>query len=108
MKKGAKVKHGWNRLITGHWCIPLRSAREITNNDDDSQGSIVHSNEIWMKELKLNIHGIFQLEFNYINQLLKIRIPTIEACKFQGTEWFLSLIPGWCVEVDRNTLVEGG
>ena len=46
VKKGVDVKHGRNHLITGHCCTPLTSAREITNNDDDSQGTIVHSNEM--------------------------------------------------------------
>ena len=108
MKKGVDVEHSRNHLITSHWCIPLTSAREITNNDDESQAIVVHSNEMWMDQLKLNIHGIFQLEVNDVNQLSKMRIPTIKVCRFQDTKWFLCLIPRWCVEVDRNRLVEGG
>lgn len=108
VKKGVDVEHGRNRLITGSWCIPLTSAREITNNDDDSKGTIVHSNEMWMNESKSNIRGIFRSEVNDVNPLSKTRIPTIEACRFQGTKWFLSLILGWWVGVNRNRLVEGG
>jgi hypothetical protein len=38
-----EVKHGRNHLITGHQCIPLASAREITIDVDDSQGTTVQS-----------------------------------------------------------------
>jgi hypothetical protein len=38
-----------NHLITGQWCEPLTSAREITINVNNSQGTLVHSNECeWM------------------------------------------------------------
>jgi hypothetical protein len=39
------VEHGRNHLITGQWCEPLTSAREITINVNDSQGTLVHSTE---------------------------------------------------------------
>jgi hypothetical protein len=39
------VEHGRYHLITGQWCEPLTSAREITINVNDSQGTLVHSNE---------------------------------------------------------------
>ena len=43
------VEHGRNHLITGQWCELLTSAREITINVNDSQGTLVHSNECeWM------------------------------------------------------------
>ena len=43
------VEHGRNHLITGQWCEPLTSAREITINVNDSQGTLVRSNECeWM------------------------------------------------------------
>ena len=43
------VEHGINHLITSQWCEPLTSAREITINVNDSQGTLVHSNECeWM------------------------------------------------------------
>ena len=40
-----EVEHGRNHLITGHQCIPLTSVREITINVNDSQGTLVQSNE---------------------------------------------------------------
>jgi hypothetical protein len=86
VKKYVVVEHGRNPLITSHRCIPLTSTREITNNDDDPQGTIVHSNDMCIDELKSNIRGIFSSEVNDVNPLLKMRIPTIEACEFQGTE----------------------
>ena len=50
MNKGTNVEHGRNHLITDHWYIPLTDAREITNDDNDSQGTLVHSNECeWMR-----------------------------------------------------------
>ena len=39
------VEHGRNHLITGQWCEPLTSAREITINVNDSQGTLVHSSK---------------------------------------------------------------
>ena len=39
------VEHGRNHLITVQWCEPLTSAREITINVNDSQGTLVHSSE---------------------------------------------------------------
>ena len=39
------VEHGRNHLITGQWCEPLTSAREIAINVNDSQGTLVHSSE---------------------------------------------------------------
>ena len=39
------VEHGKNHLIIGQWCEPLTSAREITINVNDSQGTLVHSIE---------------------------------------------------------------
>jgi hypothetical protein len=39
------VEHGRNHLITGQWCEPLTSVREITINVNDSQGTLVHSSE---------------------------------------------------------------
>ena len=39
------VEHGINHLITGQWCEPLTSVREITINVNDSQGTLVHSSE---------------------------------------------------------------
>jgi hypothetical protein len=39
------VEHGRNHLITGQWCEPLTSAREITIDVNDSQGTLVHSTE---------------------------------------------------------------
>lgn len=26
----------------------------------------------------------------------------IEGCKIQDTDWFLDLLPGWCVDVERR------
>ena len=37
------VEHGTNHLI--NWGIRLASMREINNDDNDSQGTLVHSNE---------------------------------------------------------------
>jgi hypothetical protein len=43
------VEHGKSHLITGQWCEPLTSVREITINVNDSQGTLVHPNECeWM------------------------------------------------------------
>ena len=43
------VEHGRNHLITDQWREPLTSAREITINVDDSQGTLVHDPECeWM------------------------------------------------------------
>ena len=39
------VEHGRNHLITGQWCEPLTSVREITINVNASQGTLVHSSE---------------------------------------------------------------
>ena len=39
------VEHGRNHLITGQWGKPLTSAREITIDVNDSQGTLVQSNE---------------------------------------------------------------
>jgi hypothetical protein len=39
------VEHGRNHFITGQWCEPLTSAREITINVNDSQGTLVHYSE---------------------------------------------------------------
>ena len=41
----SEVKHGRNHLITNQWCEPLTSAREITINVNDSQGTLVQSTE---------------------------------------------------------------
>ena len=102
------VEHGRNRLITGHWCIPLTSARETTNNDNDPQGTPVQSNEyeymIWCRIL----NGIFRSAANDVNWLSKAKRPAIKACRLQGTERFLNLFPGWYVGVDRKRSVEGG
>jgi hypothetical protein len=46
-----------------------------------------------MDEMKSNIHGIIRLEVNDVNPLSNVRRPTIEACKSQSTNWFLSLVP---------------
>ena len=40
-----EVEHGRNHLITGQWCEPLTSVMEITNDNNDSQGIIVHYDE---------------------------------------------------------------
>jgi hypothetical protein len=39
------VEHGINHLITDQWSEPLTSAKEITINVNDSQGTLVHSIE---------------------------------------------------------------
>ena len=41
----SEVEHGRNHLITGQWCEPLTSARDITINVNDSQGTLVQSIE---------------------------------------------------------------
>ena len=45
MNKCVDVEHGRNHLITDQCGILLTSMREITNDDNDSQGNLVHSNE---------------------------------------------------------------
>ena len=39
------VEHDRNHLITGQWWEPLTSAREITIDVDDSQGTLVQYHE---------------------------------------------------------------
>ena len=58
--------------------------------------------------MRMNICGIIRSEVNDVNLLLEVRRYAIEACKSQGTNWFLGLVLRECVEVDRNRLVEGG
>ena len=41
----SEVKHGRNHLIADQWCEPLTSAREITIDVNDSQGTLVQSTE---------------------------------------------------------------
>jgi hypothetical protein len=45
-----------------------------------------------MDEMKLNIRGIIRSEVNDVNPLSDMRRPTIEACRSQSTNWFLSLV----------------
>lgn len=45
MNKWFDVEHGKIHLINGQWCEPLTSAKEFTNDDDDSQDVKVHFNE---------------------------------------------------------------
>ena len=45
VNKWDDVKHSRSHLIIGHCEKPLTSMKEITNDDNDSQGTLVHSNE---------------------------------------------------------------
>ena len=45
VNKCVDVEHGRNHMTTNQSGIPLTSEREITNDDNDSQGIVVHSNE---------------------------------------------------------------
>ena len=40
-----EVEHGRNQLIIGQLCEPLTSAREITIDVNDCQGTLVQSTE---------------------------------------------------------------
>jgi len=64
--------------------------------------------QMWINELRSNIRGIDWSWVIDVNPMSKERRPAIEACNSQGTNWFLSLIPGWYVEVDRKRLVKEG
>ena len=49
MNEYIDLKHGRNHFNTSHWGILLTSAREITSDKNDSQGTLVDSNECqWM------------------------------------------------------------
>ena len=108
MNRWLDVEHGRNHLITGHWGISLKSAREITNDDNDSKGTFSTSQWMWTSELRSNICEIIWSEVIGVNLLLEARRPAIEACMFQGTNLFLILIPKWCAKVYREILIEGG
>ena len=41
----SEFEHGRNHLIIGQLCEPLTSAKDITINVNDSQGTIVQSTE---------------------------------------------------------------
>lgn len=105
--KCVDIEHGRTHLITSQCCISLTSAREITSDDNDSQGTPSTLQRVWMDELKSNTRGIIWSEVYDVNPLPNARKPTIEACRSQGTNWFLSLVPGWCTEVEGNRLVKG-
>ena len=47
-----KVEHGRNHLIIDHWWKPLTSAREISIDVNDSQGTKVQSKWMRMHEMK--------------------------------------------------------
>ena len=59
---------------------------------------------VWCQTLGLK----FQSKVNYVNLLSKERKSVIDVYRSQGTALFLRLIPRKWVEVDRNSLVEGG
>jgi len=85
VNKCLDVEHGRNHLITSHWGIPLTSVMEITNDDNDSQGTFSTIQRMWINELKSNTHGIIQSEVNDVNLFSEVRRHTIEACRSQGT-----------------------
>ena len=59
--KGAEVKHGGNRLITGQRWGPLTNVRETTTNKKWSQRYLVHCNKCEYKDLKLNTWRIHRV-----------------------------------------------
>ena len=104
----SEVEHGRNHLITSQWCEPLTSAKEITINANDSQGTRVHSSECEYIVWCWIVRWIFQPKVNDVNLFSKERKSFIGVYKSQVTSLFLRLIPAIWVEVDRISLIEGG
>ena len=59
--------------------------REITINVNDSQDTLVQSNECESMSLGRTLDEISRSGVDNENPLSKARKPAIEACKFQGT-----------------------
>ena len=103
-----EVEHGRNHLITSQWCELLTSAREITINVNDSQGTLVQSTKceyiFWCRTLS----RISWSKVNDVNLCRERENVSLRYTDMKVLNLFLRLIPGWWTNIDRNSLIEGG
>ena len=90
----SEVEHGRNHLITGQWCEMLTSAREITIDVNDSQGTIVQYTKceymIWCRALS----RIFWSKVNDVNLCQERENISLRHIDLKVLNLFLRLFPG--------------
>ena len=88
------VEHGRNHLITGQWCEPSTSAREITIDVNDSKGTLVQSLECELMIWCQTFYRIYQSKVNNVNLCRERENLSLRHIDIKVLNLFLRLIMG--------------